>query len=61
MCGIVGIVSQSAVASQLYDSLIQLQHRGQAAAGIITMDEKLNMKLGKGLVREIFQPSHMEA
>ncbi len=61
MCGIVGIVSTKPVAMELFDSLIQLQHRGQAAAGIITIDQKLNMKLGKGLVREVFQQSDMEA
>ncbi len=61
MCGIVGIISQKPVSMELYDSLIQLQHRGQAAAGIITVDQKLNMKLGKGLVREVFQQSDMEA
>ncbi|OGT27138.1 MAG: amidophosphoribosyltransferase [Gammaproteobacteria bacterium RIFCSPLOWO2_02_FULL_42_14] len=60
MCGIVGIVSQKSVALELYDSLIQLQHRGQAATGIITVDQKLNMKLGKGLVREVFKKSDFE-
>src|SRR3990167_705898 len=61
MCGIVGIVSQKPVATELYDSLIQLQHRGQGAAGIITLDQKLNMKLGKGLVREVFQQTDIES
>ncbi len=60
MCGIVGIVSQKPVSLELYDSLIQLQHRGQGAAGIITIDQKLNMKLGKGLVREVFEQTDLE-
>lgn len=53
MCGIVGIVSKQAVAVELHDSLIQLQHRGQAAAGIVTVDQKIHTLLGKGLVREV--------
>ena len=36
MCGIAGIFSQEPVASELYDSIIHLQHRGQDAAGIMT-------------------------
>ena len=33
MCGIVGISSETHVASAIYDSLLMLQHRGQDAAG----------------------------
>lgn len=54
MCGIVGIYSHEPVASELYDSLIHLQHRGQDAAGIMTCDERFHIKAGHGLVREIF-------
>lgn len=60
MCGIVGIISHRPVAAELYDSLIQLQHRGQAAAGIITIDQKIHYKLGRGLVREVFQQNDIE-
>ena len=38
MCGIVGIVSSDPVIQQIYDALLQLQHRGQDATGIVTMD-----------------------
>ncbi len=59
MCGIVGIHSQQAVASELYDSLIHLQHRGQDAAGMITCDSRFYPKHGLGLVREIFSAKDM--
>lgn len=54
MCGIVGIASHNRVASELYDSLIHLQHRGQDASGILTVDHRFYVKHGTGLVREIF-------
>mgnify|MGYP000530695325 CR=1 FL=1 len=60
MCGIVGIIAQKPVATEIYDSLVQLQHRGQDAAGIITCNESLHIKKGTGLVRDIFQARHME-
>lgn len=56
MCGIVGIASHERVASELYDSLIHLQHRGQDASGILTADHRFYVKHGMGLVREIFTP-----
>lgn len=54
MCGIVGIFSRGRVAEDLYDSLIHLQHRGQDAAGILTVAEDFERKRGLGLVREVF-------
>jgi amidophosphoribosyltransferase len=62
MCGIVGIYSHEAVAAELYDSLIHLQHRGQDAAGILTSDHaNFYPKHGLGLVREIFSPDDIAA
>jgi amidophosphoribosyltransferase len=60
MCGIVGILAGKPVAGELYDSLLQLQHRGQDAAGIVTCNERLHFKAGLGLVRDIFQERHMQ-
>ncbi|MFA7539961.1 MAG: amidophosphoribosyltransferase [Sphaerochaetaceae bacterium] len=60
MSGIVGIIGDSPAATQLYDSLIQLQHRGQDGAGIITCNERLHFKTGNGYVRDIFQQRHMQ-
>ncbi|KTC77057.1 amidophosphoribosyltransferase [Legionella brunensis] len=61
MCGIVGIYSHQPVASELYDSLIHLQHRGQDAAGILTYDQRFYTKHGLGLVQEIFTPDNIAA
>ena len=38
MCGILGVVAQTPVNQLLYDGLQVLQHRGQDAAGIATLD-----------------------
>lgn len=57
MCGIVGIHSQTAVASEIHECLIHLQHRGQDAAGMMTSDTRFYPKHGLGLVREIFTPA----
>ncbi len=56
MCGIAGIVSQSApVNSELFDALTMLQHRGQDAAGIITNEgHRLYLRKENGLVRDVF-------
>src|SRR5580700_9490919 len=60
MCGIVGMVGNSAVNQRLYDALTVLQHRGQDAAGIVTSSEgELYVRKGAGLVRDVFQQHHM--
>lgn len=62
MCGIAGIVSQSAPVNQeLFDALTMLQHRGQDAAGIITNDNhRLYLRKENGLVRDVFnKDEHM--
>ena len=60
MCAIIGIVGTSEVAPALYDSLTVMQHRGQDAAGIATVDgEKLRLHKGSGLVRDVFNQSAM--
>ncbi len=60
MCGIVGIVGQSAVSQLLYDGLTVLQHRGQDAAGIVTIqDNKFRLRKANGLVKDVFHTRHM--
>ncbi|HEX5961497.1 MAG TPA: amidophosphoribosyltransferase [Rhodanobacteraceae bacterium] len=61
MCGIIGIVGKTEVATALYDALTVLQHRGQDAAGIATYDgRKLHMRRGPGLVRDVFSTRDMQ-
>ncbi|MDO4625874.1 MAG: amidophosphoribosyltransferase [Pasteurellaceae bacterium] len=61
MCGIVGIVGYSPVNQAIYDALMVLQHRGQDAAGIVTIDDENRFRLRKanGLVSDVFQQVHM--
>ena len=55
MCGLIGIVGQTDVAASLYDGLLVLQHRGQDAAGIATVNgSRINLVKGLGLVRDVF-------
>ncbi len=61
MCGIVGIVSQNPVNESIYAALTLLQHRGQDAAGIVTVDDENRFRLRKanGLVSDVFRQEHM--
>ncbi len=61
MCGVAGIVSSNPVNLELYDALTVLQHRGQDAAGIVTIDEEGNFRQRKanGLVSDVFEQRHM--
>jgi len=61
MCGIVGISGFTPVNQLIYDALTVLQHRGQDAAGIATIDAEGQFRLRKanGLVKEVFDTRHM--
>lgn len=62
MCGIVSVVSNAPVNQLIYDSLLLLQHRGQDAAGIVTLqDRKFFMHKAKGMVRDVFRTRNMRA
>ncbi len=62
MCGIVGAISGSPVNQLLYDALLLLQHRGQDAAGIVTMQgTKCFMHKARGMVRDVFRTRNMRA
>ena len=60
MCGIVGIISDEEVSSSVYESLTVIQHRGQDAAGIATLEDgKLHVRKQIGLVRDVFRAQHI--
>ena len=60
MCGIAAIYSHKPVATELYDSIIHLQHRGQDAAGIMTYDDRMHKEKGLGLAKEVFNTNNMK-
>jgi amidophosphoribosyltransferase len=60
MCGIVGAISTAPVNQLIYDALLLLQHRGQDAAGIVTMQgTKCYMHKARGMVRDVFRTRNM--
>ncbi|MFM9917172.1 MAG: amidophosphoribosyltransferase [Rhizobacter sp.] len=60
MCGIVGVISKAPVNQLIYDALLLLQHRGQDAAGIVTMqDSRCYMHKARGMVRDVFRTRNM--
>lgn len=62
MCGILGVVANIPVNQLLYDGLQVLQHRGQDAAGIATLEGRtFHLHKGNGLVRDVFRTRNMRA
>lgn len=60
MCGVVGIAAYQPVNQMLYDALTMLQHRGQDAAGIATLqDGRFFLRKDNGMVRDVFMTRHM--
>ena len=59
MCGVVAIYHKKEDAcGDIYDALIQVQHRGQDAAGISTWNSsKMSTYKKLGLVTEVFKSS----
>ena len=60
MCGILGIFSNNPVATEMYDGLIHLQHRGQDATGICTYNKKFHLRKGGGYVRDVFSQADID-
>lgn len=63
MCGVIGIVCadpSTHVRQCLIDALTVLQHRGQDAAGIVTIhNNRLNLRKDNGTVAEVFTQENM--
>ncbi len=60
MCGLAGIVAHGPVNQDIYDALTVQQHRGQDAAGIVTLHEgRMIQRRANGLVRDVFRTRHM--
>jgi len=61
MCGIIGIIGKQEVTPAIYDALAILQHRGQDAAGIATLEgHQIHLYKGNGLIRDVFPRSELE-
>ena len=64
MCGIIGIVGRRGrhVNQLLYDGLTVLQHRGQDAAGMMTLDDgRLRLHKSNGLLRDVISSQAMQS
>jgi amidophosphoribosyltransferase len=56
------VIAKSPVNQLIYDALLLLQHRGQDAAGIVTMQgTKCYMQKARGMVRDVFRTRNMRA
>lgn len=62
MCGFISIYGPEGtnVIQDALTGLIAIQHRGQDAAGIVTFENKFEIKKGLGLVREVFGEKHLD-
>ena len=58
MCGIIGLFladNKKHVSQAIVDALTMLQHRGQDAAGIVTIkDSRFNLRKDTGTVSDVF-------
>ena len=63
MCGFIGVYGPDGVdvASEIYEGLLAVQHRGQDAAGITTFTDTFHVQKGMGLVRDIFDAEGMQS
>ncbi|MDD3806849.1 MAG: amidophosphoribosyltransferase [Candidatus Marinimicrobia bacterium] len=60
MCGIIGIIGREDISEELINGLTVIQHRGQDAAGIVTLNSRFRMKKGQGHVDKVFQNFDIE-
>ena len=67
MCGVIGVIgpessdNQAWAAYEVYNGLLNLQHRGQDAAGILSFDKhRFHLKKNLGLVPNVFSQVDLE-
>ncbi|MBY0110469.1 amidophosphoribosyltransferase [Patescibacteria group bacterium] len=60
MCGVIGISSRKPVSGELYEGLINLQHRGQDSTGIATFNGRFHVVRGVGYVREAYNQASFD-
>jgi amidophosphoribosyltransferase len=61
MCGIAGIIAHHHVHQKIFDALTMLQHRGQDASGMATLDNnRFFLRKDMGLVKDVFRTRHMK-
>ena len=59
-CGVFGVFGNSEAATLTYLGLHALQHRGQEAAGICTVEDgELTVHRGAGLVQDVFSEQQL--
>lgn len=57
MCGLISVVGTQDAAYETFVGLMNLQHRGQDGAGILTLDartDQFNLQRGSGLIENVF-------
>jgi len=59
MCGIIGLMTQREVGTDLVEGLLTLQHRGQDSAGVLTSDGTFHLKKGNGTVGSVFNKKNL--
>ncbi|MEX0798655.1 MAG: amidophosphoribosyltransferase [Bacteriovoracaceae bacterium] len=62
MCGVVGIIGSPYSAQEAYQGLLLMQHRGQDAAGILSLESKNNnyhLHKDQGLVDTVFNKDNL--
>ena len=59
MCGIIGLMSKRPIIEDLLFGLTTLQHRGQTACGIVTLDDVFHCIKGLGVISQVFNNENL--
>ena len=60
MCGVIGIIGKEPVATSLFLGMLNLQHRGQDSAGIVTYDSGFHERKTNGSVDQVFNEDNLK-